>query len=144
MWGCRPELRPKCSLQQSLRRTCFIVICCLTHLNTCLIEFINVQILLGSSSSGDTVTSVFMDSPALKFELNYLCSMEQQWGGRLQTVPGRDSVFTGEEVIVGISHHVEVRTVTTTFHWHFKSSLCFLPAFTVPLHWFYCRKMYFS
>lgn len=68
------------------------------------------------SASGDTVATVFMDSPALQFVLNYLCSTLQQEGGLLQTVPGIGLVFTVEKVIAGIGHHAEVKTVTPTFH----------------------------
>lgn len=73
------------------------------RLNARLIEFISIQTLLGPSASGDTVTTVFMDSPALQFVLNYLCSALQQRGGRLQTVPGICLVFSVEEVIAGWS-----------------------------------------
>ena len=103
MTGCGPEHRHKCSWQRSLRSTCFTFICCLMRLNARLIEFISIQTLLGPSASGDTVTTVFMDSPALQFVLNYLCSVLQQRGGRLQTVPGICLVFSVEEVIAGWS-----------------------------------------
>lgn len=93
------------------------------RLNARLIEFIGVQTLLGPSASGDTVTTVFMDSPALQFVLNYLCSALQQRGGRLKTVPGIGLVFSVEEVIAGISHDTEVKTVTQSFQGCFEGSL---------------------
>lgn len=120
MWGCRPEHRHKCSLQRPLRCTRFTCICCLMRLNACLTEFISLQILLGI---GDTVMSVFVDSPVLQFVLNYLCSILQpprQQDGQLQTVPGTGLFFAVKKVIAGVCHHAEVRTVTPTFHWHFR------------------------
>lgn len=135
MWGRRPE-------QRSLRCTCFTFICCLMHLNSCLIEFISIQILLGLSSSGDTVTTVFMDSPALQFVLNYLCSTLQQRGGLL-TVPGIGLVFTVEEVIAGIDHHTEVKTLTTIFHWRFEDSLSLVHFLCLDLFFFIVVIIFF-
>ncbi len=80
------------------------------------------------SASADTVTTVFMDSPALQFVLNYLRSTLQQQGGRLQTVPGMGLVFTVEEVIAGIGHNAEVKTVTPNFHLRIEGSRALLRA----------------
>lgn len=138
MTGCRPEHRHKCSWQRSLPWTCLTFICCLMRLNARLIEFTSIQTLLGPGASGDTVTTVFMDSPALQFVLNYLCSTLQQRGGRLQTVPGMGLVFSVEEVIAGISHDTEVKTVTQSFQGCFEGSrlLAFCPASLILLLWF--------
>lgn len=137
MWGRRPEHRNKRSLQRSLCCTCFTFICWLMRLNACLIEFISIQILLGASASGDTVTTVFMDSPVLQFVLNYCCSILQQRGTRLQTVPGIALVLTVKEVIAGNAHNAEVRMVTLTFHWR---SLPLTPS--ISPHWFYCDYLF--
>lgn len=80
MWGRRLEHGHKCSWQRSLHCTCFTFVRRLMRLNAWLIEFISIQILLGVSASGDTVTTVFIDSPALQFVLNYLCSSQAAAG----------------------------------------------------------------
>ena len=85
-------------------------------LNVSLIEFISIQKLPGASASGDTVTTVFIDCPALRFVPNYLRSILQRRGRRPQTVPGIGLLFTAEEVIAGIGRRAEVKTVTLTFH----------------------------
>lgn len=86
------------------------------HLNAPLTEFISLQMLLGI---GDTVTPVFMDSPALQFVLNYLCSTLQpprRGDGQLQAVPGTSLFIAVEEVMAGVCHQAEVKAVTPTFH----------------------------
>ena len=139
MWGRRPERRHKCSLQRSLCSTCSTFIPCLMRSNARLIEYISIQILLGASASGDTVTTVFIDSPVLQFVLNYLCSTLQRRGRRLQTVPG-----------IGLGCFLQSRrsllaslTTLRSRRWHWLSTDALSRSLSVSPHWFYCCHYFF-
>lgn len=92
MWGRRPERRHKCSLQRSLRCTCFTFICCLMHLSACLIEFIGSYILFGTCTRSEIVTSVFVDSPTISLSL-IICVRLCGRTATAQTVSGIGLVF---------------------------------------------------
>lgn len=112
----------KCSLQRSLRCTCFTFICCLMHLSACLIEFIGSYILFGACTRSEIVTSVFVDSLPISLSL-IICVRLCGRTATAQTVSGIGLVFKLEEVIAGIGHRAEVKTVTQIFHLGFKVSL---------------------
>lgn len=90
------------------------------HLSACLIEFIGSYILFGTCS--EIVTSVFVDSPAISVSL-IICVPLCGRTATAQTVSGIGLVFKLEEVIAGIGHCTEVKTVTQIFHLSFKVSL---------------------
>lgn len=129
MWGRKPEHSHNCSLQPLLRCTCLTIICWLMHLNAGLIEFISSQILLGMSTSRETVTTVFMASATTKFVLNYRCSIQQPPSRQLQTGIGL-GFFKLQKSLLALFTTVKSRWWRSVSSKGFKGSLsCSLSLF---------------